>query len=419
MTALLINAIVLALAVAAFRAVPFVAWAVGSRALNPRVKAATLILFVLVVIVLARARIDTQELVARAPLALGYFCLVGLFLYELRRLAQSPGGRLGLGALIIVLYLVAPALLLPSLPLAATLAVGWEMAFAGFSMVCSASAQLRRTDALFFLLVDPSLVFTHRARPVKDSVVVRERARGARRSMIGLLFLSAQTLIASWLQQFVFHRPWWMTLDGFAAGYLGLLVASLGGVFAIFLAHAGLAHLQIGYLRMAGFAVMERYNRPYLATSPADFWRRWNVWLGTWARIYLYLPLARAIGRRTTRLRSLGTISALLGTFLFMGLAHDFVPVLFALNRGSSIQAPFVMTAFFLAAGLLVIIWDGATRAFCSNGRSSKRRTATTLIVRVLFIHVAAAFGWAVVPIVTQRTLPQPLLDLLRMINVY
>ena len=33
------------------------------------------------------------------------------------------------------------------------------------------------------------------------------------------------------------------------------------------------------------------FNKPYFATSPVDFWRRWHISLSTWLRDYLYIPL--------------------------------------------------------------------------------------------------------------------------------
>ena len=33
------------------------------------------------------------------------------------------------------------------------------------------------------------------------------------------------------------------------------------------------------------------FLRPYLATSIADFWRRWHITLSHWLRDYIYIPL--------------------------------------------------------------------------------------------------------------------------------
>jgi D-alanyl-lipoteichoic acid acyltransferase DltB (MBOAT superfamily) len=36
---------------------------------------------------------------------------------------------------------------------------------------------------------------------------------------------------------------------------------------------------------------MTNFDRPYAATSVAEFWRRWHISLSTWFRDYLYIPL--------------------------------------------------------------------------------------------------------------------------------
>src|SRR5262249_54993323 len=55
---------------------------------------------------------------------------------------------------------------------------------------------------------------------------------------------------------------------------------------------------------------------PYIARTPADFWRRWNISLSTWFRDYVYIPLggSRATGARWAR--------NILVTFLLSGLWH-------------------------------------------------------------------------------------------------
>jgi D-alanyl-lipoteichoic acid acyltransferase DltB (MBOAT superfamily) len=49
-----------------------------------------------------------------------------------------------------------------------------------------------------------------------------------------------------------------------------------------------------------GFNLMVNFNRPYLALSIADFWRRWHLSLSTWFRDYVYIPLG---GNRVPRAR--------------------------------------------------------------------------------------------------------------------
>jgi alginate O-acetyltransferase complex protein AlgI len=60
----------------------------------------------------------------------------------------------------------------------------------------------------------------------------------------------------------------------------------------------------------------ENFDRPYLATSPREFWRRWHISLSTWLRDYLYVSLG---GNRRGAVR---TQVNLLLTMVLGGLWH-------------------------------------------------------------------------------------------------
>ncbi|MEM7349420.1 MAG: MBOAT family protein [Acidobacteriota bacterium] len=79
---------------------------------------------------------------------------------------------------------------------------------------------------------------------------------------------------------------------------------------------SGYTDVARGIARMLGFELMLNFNLPYLAVSPADFWRRWHISLSNWLRDYLYIPLG---GNRGGRLR---TYRNLLLTMLLGGLWH-------------------------------------------------------------------------------------------------
>ncbi|MCA9185792.1 MAG: MBOAT family protein [Planctomycetales bacterium] len=49
--------------------------------------------------------------------------------------------------------------------------------------------------------------------------------------------------------------------------------------------------IAIGSARVLGIDLMQNFNLPYMATSIADFWRRWHISLSTWFRDYVYFPL--------------------------------------------------------------------------------------------------------------------------------
>ena len=90
-----------------------------------------------------------------------------------------------------------------------------------------------------------------------------------------------------------------------------------GGIaLRILLDFSGYSDMAIGFARMLGIRLPENFWFPYLARSPADFWRRWHISLSTWIRDYVYIPLG---GSRRGPLRKL--INGLLA-FSLCGLWH-------------------------------------------------------------------------------------------------
>ena len=63
---------------------------------------------------------------------------------------------------------------------------------------------------------------------------------------------------------------------------------------------------------------MCNFNRPFFATSMAEFWRRWHISLITWLTDYIYTPLSFSF----RKLRIWGIVIALLLTFLISGIWH-------------------------------------------------------------------------------------------------
>jgi alginate O-acetyltransferase complex protein AlgI len=59
---------------------------------------------------------------------------------------------------------------------------------------------------------------------------------------------------------------------------------------------AGYTDVARGSAMLFGFDLPENFDRPYQATSVAEFWRRWHITLSTWLRDYLYYPLGGSKG---------------------------------------------------------------------------------------------------------------------------
>jgi alginate O-acetyltransferase complex protein AlgI len=70
-----------------------------------------------------------------------------------------------------------------------------------------------------------------------------------------------------------------------------LLLATVFFAFQIYCDFSGYSDMAIGIARILGFDLMTNFRRPYLATSIAEFWRRWHISLSTWFRDYIYIPL--------------------------------------------------------------------------------------------------------------------------------
>jgi alginate O-acetyltransferase complex protein AlgI len=79
---------------------------------------------------------------------------------------------------------------------------------------------------------------------------------------------------------------------------------------------SGYTDIARGSARLLGIELSINFRHPWLATSPADFWRRWHITLSTWLRDYIYIPLG---GNRRSRRRTAINLAI---TFALGGLWH-------------------------------------------------------------------------------------------------
>lgn len=97
---------------------------------------------------------------------------------------------------------------------------------------------------------------------------------------------------------------------------LQLLVATYFFAIQIYCDFSGYTDIARGAARVMGIELMLNFNRPYLAASLVDFWRRWHISLSTWFRDYLYIPLG---GNRVSSGRVYFNLAVV---FLLSGLWH-------------------------------------------------------------------------------------------------
>ena len=95
-----------------------------------------------------------------------------------------------------------------------------------------------------------------------------------------------------------------------------VIIGAIGFGVQIYCDFSGYSDIAIGAATILGFHIPANFNRPYFATSPVDFWRRWHISLSTWLRDYLYIPLG---GNRKSNSR---TYVNLLTVMIIGGLWH-------------------------------------------------------------------------------------------------
>jgi D-alanyl-lipoteichoic acid acyltransferase DltB (MBOAT superfamily) len=80
-----------------------------------------------------------------------------------------------------------------------------------------------------------------------------------------------------------------------------IILGTIGFGFQIYCDFSGYTDIAIGASRVMGLKIPINFNKPYFATSPSDYWRRWHISLSSWLRDYLYIPLG---GNHRSKLRT-------------------------------------------------------------------------------------------------------------------
>lgn len=104
--------------------------------------------------------------------------------------------------------------------------------------------------------------------------------------------------------------------DCYKFSSLNCLFASYLYTIQIYCDFAGYSYMAIGIARTLGFNLINNFERPYLAASVTEFWRRWHVSLTRWLTTHVYINLG---GNRCSHQRQYLNIMI---TFLVSGLWH-------------------------------------------------------------------------------------------------
>jgi len=99
---------------------------------------------------------------------------------------------------------------------------------------------------------------------------------------------------------------------------VSFLWATLYYALQIYCDFSGYTDMAIGIAGLFNTKLTNNFNRPYLATSIAEFWRRWHISFSSWIFDYIFRPLQM----KWRNMKTFGNISALMVTFLVSGIWH-------------------------------------------------------------------------------------------------
>jgi D-alanyl-lipoteichoic acid acyltransferase DltB (MBOAT superfamily) len=194
-------------------------------------------------------------------------------------------------------------------------------------------------------------------------------------------FLFGLTL-KSWAADFLaLHlvNPVWADPDAFdRASHWGGLV---GYALQLFCDFGGYSFLAVGAGKLLGIDLPHNFDRPFLARSMMEMWRRWHITLNTWLFDYLFAPLTT--GRSWFRGRM---VAGFLLVFLASGLWHG---------------ALWTFVLWGLAQGLALSVayrWDLFYKGLCRQDRAWVARRASTAYATAAWLVTQSFFLVTLIP---------------------
>jgi alginate O-acetyltransferase complex protein AlgI len=152
-------------------------------------------------------------------------------------------------------------------------------------------------------------------------------------------------------------------------------IALLAYTLQIFLDFSGYTDVVIGAARLMGIRMPENFDRPYHATSIAEYWRRWHMSLSAWVSHYVYRPLG---GNRVVAWKLYRNVMI---SIVLLAVWHGLTPnfLLYGLLHGSAV----CLNRFLLRTPGWVQ-WT-ESRPFLSNLAGWLLTFAFVVIARILF----------------------------------
>lgn len=172
---------------------------------------------------------------------------------------------------------------------------------------------------------------------------------------------------------------------------------TLGFSFQLFLDFSAYSEMAIGLGLLFGLQLPENFNRPYLATSLRDFWRRWHITLSLFLRDYLYIPLGGSRRGVAIYIAATAATMGLCGlwhgagwTFVIWGLMHGGGLIVCRAWQSNGLRLPaaagWVLTMAFVMVGWVIFrspdfstAWNIMASAIGHNGLTGELDGQVTL----------------------------------------
>lgn len=378
-----------------YGSLPAILYSVFSRNINLSFKLGVSCLFFVLILFIALVRANYIINLLYLTGGLIYFYIVSCGIHwfannsSCLRLTRST-----IISLCALFNLLLPCLILPTAEANQIRLFGFEMMLSSYSYIVEISKGRKRSsksEALFFLLVNPTIVLHESgAKICKEKFDLRAVAR----LLVGAVTLAASVFIAESYSilldtDFLARLPNYLfSANRFIAEFIALLTTT-------YFIHSGSASVQIAWMQLLGWQIPERYNWPIFATSPMAFWRRWNIYIGSWLKRYIFTTTTLYWRRTYRNIPPLVTQGGtLIGTFVVCGFLHDFGKYVANFNLSIASTLAFFISGLIVLCELAFII--GATKIINTFSIVVPSSTRKIMIVIGFFLNLVhlAAMGW-------------------------
>ncbi|MDH5509834.1 MAG: MBOAT family protein, partial [Nitrospinota bacterium] len=185
-------------------------------------------------------------------------------------------------------------------------------------------AERNRLDFMLYVAFFPQLV----AGPIVRAQEFLPQIKSLRHTTEADFCAGAELIVSGLIKKLIFANNFADFLEPVFKNpgeYSGItcMLAVAGFGIQIYGDFSGYTDIGRGSARLFGFDLPINFDKPYLARSPRDFWRRWHITLSVIIRDYVYIPLG---GNRSGKTRQyINAFVSMTICGLWHGAAYHFI----------------------------------------------------------------------------------------------